>query len=68
MPSTAAVSAEAPAGTPPVRTISYNVCGAYAAKCQSDMPLAAWADGLQGHITNWDTDVVMLQEMCKGQY
>lgn len=68
VPSPAAVSAEAPAGTPPVRTISYNVCGAYAAKCQSDMSLTAWADGLQGHITDWDTDVVMLQEVCKGQY
>lgn len=68
VPSTGVVSAEAPEATPPVRTISYNVCGAYTAKCQSDMPLVAWADGLQGHITDWDTDVVMLQEMCKGQY
>ncbi|MFJ7271315.1 FG-GAP-like repeat-containing protein [Streptomyces sp. NPDC099050] len=63
-----AVSAGAPAGTPPVRTISYNACGAYAAKCQSEMTPAAWADGLQGHVTDWDADVVMLQEMCKGQY
>ncbi|MEU9994167.1 FG-GAP-like repeat-containing protein [Streptomyces sp. NPDC050848] len=65
---TPAVSAGAPEGTPPVRTISYNVCGAYAAKCRSEMPLATWADGLQGHVADWDADVVMLQEMCKGQY
>ncbi|MEV7544166.1 FG-GAP-like repeat-containing protein [Streptomyces sp. NPDC089915] len=68
LPVTPAVSAAAPAGTPPVRTISYNVCGAYAEKCRSEMPLASWADGLQGHVTDWDADVVMLQEMCKGQY
>lgn len=66
-PAPAAVSAGAPAGTPPVRTISYNVCGSFF-ECQSTMPLAEWADGLQGHITDWDADVVMLQEMCKGQY
>ncbi|MET9605268.1 FG-GAP-like repeat-containing protein [Streptomyces sp. NPDC006512] len=50
-----------------MRTISYNVCGAYA-KCQSEMPPAAWADGVRDHVTDWDADVTMLQEMCKGQY
>lgn len=65
-PAPAAVSAAAPEGTPPVRTISYNVCGA-SSVCQSTMTLDAWADGLQGHVTDWDADVVMLQEMCKGQ-
>lgn len=65
-PAPAAQSAAAPAGTPPVRTITYNVCGQTTA-CQSTLSAAAWADGLQGHITDWDADVVMLQEMCKGQ-
>ncbi|MFJ7159818.1 FG-GAP-like repeat-containing protein [Streptomyces sp. NPDC101118] len=65
---TPASSAGAPEGTPPVRTISYNACGAYAAKCQSELTPAAWTEGLQGHVTDWDADVVMLQEMCKGQY
>ncbi|MFD3538374.1 FG-GAP-like repeat-containing protein [Streptomyces sp. NPDC058662] len=51
-----------------MRTISYNVCGAYAAKCQSEMTPAAWADGLHDQVVDWDADVVMLQEMCKGQY
>ncbi|WP_282694068.1 FG-GAP-like repeat-containing protein [Streptomyces sp. CC208A] len=67
-PTTEAVSAEAPAGTPPVRTITYNVCGADAAVCRSELSLGAWANGVVGHITDWDSDVVMLQEMCKGQY
>ncbi|MBT2466725.1 VCBS repeat-containing protein [Streptomyces sp. ISL-66] len=66
-PMTPAASAEAPAGTPPVRILSYNACG-NAENCQSEMTTAAWADGLQGHITDWDSDVVALQEMCKGQY
>ncbi|MEV7522496.1 FG-GAP-like repeat-containing protein [Streptomyces sp. NPDC091371] len=65
-PAPAAVSVGAPEGTPPVRTISYNVCG-QSSVCQSTMSVDAWADGLQGHITDWDADVVMLQEMCKGQ-
>ncbi|GGR45418.1 FG-GAP-like repeat-containing protein [Streptomyces roseolus] len=67
VPTTAAVSAEAPVGTPPVRTITYNVCGAKT-DCQSELGLGAWANGVVGHITDWDSDVVMLQEMCKGQY
>ncbi|MFJ4775000.1 FG-GAP-like repeat-containing protein [Streptomyces sp. NPDC088762] len=65
-PAIPAESAQAPAGTPPVRTITYNVCGA--SDCRSEMTLTAWADGLQKHITDWDADVVALQEMCKGQY
>ncbi|MEU9147542.1 FG-GAP-like repeat-containing protein [Streptomyces sp. NPDC048349] len=60
-------AADTDPGAPPVRTLSYNVCGAYS-DCQSTMEPAAWADGLQGHITGWDSDVVMLQEVCKGQY
>ncbi|MFI0822871.1 FG-GAP-like repeat-containing protein [Streptomyces roseolus] len=68
VPTTAAVSAEAPAGTPPVRTITYNVCGAHEGVCRSELSLGDWANGVVGHITDWDSDVVMLQEMCKGQY
>ncbi|MFF9475190.1 FG-GAP-like repeat-containing protein [Streptomyces roseolus] len=68
VPTTTAVSAEAPAGTPQVRTITYNVCGADAEVCRSELSLGAWANGVVGHITDWDSDVVMLQEMCKGQY
>ncbi|MER7759199.1 FG-GAP-like repeat-containing protein [Streptomyces sp. NPDC097619] len=62
------VSAAAPDGTPPVRTVSYNACGAYEAKCRSELAPAAWAEGLRGQIVDWDADVVALQEMCKGQY
>ncbi|MFD3330023.1 FG-GAP-like repeat-containing protein [Streptomyces sp. NPDC058701] len=63
-----AAQAEAQAPTGEVRTVTYNVCGAYELKCRSEMTPTAWADGLKGHVTDWDADVVMLQEMCKGQY
>ncbi|MGW0390822.1 FG-GAP-like repeat-containing protein [Streptomyces sp. NPDC003042] len=67
MPGQGVAAADTDPVAPPVRTISYNVCGAFV-DCQSTMDPATWADGLKGHITGWDTDVVMLQEACKGQY
>ncbi|GAA0914296.1 endonuclease/exonuclease/phosphatase family protein [Virgisporangium aurantiacum] len=50
----------------PVRTISYNVCGA--STCQSPLSLSAWTTEMKRQITAWDADAVMLQELCLGQW
>ncbi|GAA3470522.1 endonuclease/exonuclease/phosphatase family protein [Nonomuraea roseola] len=54
---------------PRPRFISYNVCGA-AAQCANiygDSP-AAWRDQLVHAIDYWGADLVMLQEVCYGQW
>ncbi|MCX4980925.1 VCBS repeat-containing protein [Streptomyces sp. NBC_00572] len=55
-----------PATAPPVRTITYNVCGAH--DCQSDLDLATWTAELRDQTLAWDTDALMLQELCFGQW
>ncbi|MEU7512139.1 VCBS repeat-containing protein [Streptomyces sp. NPDC042898] len=55
-----------PATAPPVRTITYNVCGAHT--CQSDLDPAAWTAELREEVLAWDTDALMLQELCIGQW
>ncbi|RSM73081.1 hypothetical protein DMB66_03260 [Actinoplanes sp. ATCC 53533] len=55
-----------PATAGPIRTISYNVCGASA--CQSTLGLSAWTTAIKREITAWDADAVMLQELCIGQW
>ncbi|MFE7548996.1 endonuclease/exonuclease/phosphatase family protein [Streptomyces gardneri] len=59
----------------PVRFISYNVCGA---KCplpvgtgteaEKTAARAAWVSGLVAEVDTWDSDLVMLQELCYGQW
>ncbi|WP_328944638.1 VCBS repeat-containing protein [Streptomyces sp. NBC_00250] len=55
-----------PATAPPVRTITYNVCGAHV--CQSDLDPATWTARLRDQTLAWDTDALMLQELCFGQW
>jgi endonuclease/exonuclease/phosphatase family metal-dependent hydrolase len=49
----------------PVRSITYNVCGAH---CPSAMKLGAWTAAIKKQIIAWDADAVMLQELCIGQW
>ncbi|MFC5825002.1 endonuclease/exonuclease/phosphatase family protein [Nonomuraea insulae] len=55
-----------PANWPTPRFITYNVKGAaqpiYAGNRQ------AWADKIVGAMDYWNTDLIMFQEMCYGQY
>lgn len=55
-----------PATAPPVRVISYNVCGANA--CQSPLSLPAWTAAIKGQTLAWDTDALLLQELCFDQW
>ncbi|MEU3687798.1 VCBS repeat-containing protein [Streptomyces narbonensis] len=55
-----------PATAPPVRTITYNVCGAHT--CRSDLDPTAWTAELVEQTLAWDTDALMLQELCFGQW
>ncbi|MFD3536796.1 endonuclease/exonuclease/phosphatase family protein [Streptomyces sp. NPDC058664] len=55
---------------PKPRFISYNICGA-SSTCE-DRPSSAekteWLDAVVHAIDYWDTDLVMLQEVCYGQW
>ncbi|MFD6531892.1 FG-GAP-like repeat-containing protein [Streptomyces sp. NPDC060184] len=55
-----------PVTAPPVRTITYNVCGAYT--CRSGLDLATWTAKVRDQTVSWDTDALMLQELCFGQW
>lgn len=55
-----------PATAPPVRTITYNVCGAHT--CQTDLDLPTWTAEIRDQTLAWDTDALMLQELCFGQW
>ncbi|ANH91501.1 hypothetical protein A8713_10205 [Streptomyces sp. SAT1] len=57
---------------PAPRFVSYNVCGA-AAGCptkpgNNTARKNAWRDQIVHAVDHWDADVVMLQEVCYGQY
>ncbi|MDV5145254.1 endonuclease/exonuclease/phosphatase family protein [Streptomyces sp. SBC-4] len=58
-----------PENAKPLRFISYNVCGA---KCElpakTNAARSAWVSGLVEEIDTWDSDLVMLQELCYGQW
>ncbi|MFJ3905701.1 FG-GAP-like repeat-containing protein [Streptomyces sp. NPDC090025] len=55
-----------PASAPPVRVISYNVCGA--STCQSALDLPAWTAKVKEQTLAWDADALMLQELCYTQW
>ncbi|WP_406292771.1 FG-GAP-like repeat-containing protein [Embleya sp. NBC_00888] len=55
------------ATVPPVRVITYNVCGGYIAGCRSTLDTASWANSAKAAIFGLAPDVVMLQELCRGQ-
>ncbi|MFI8517059.1 FG-GAP-like repeat-containing protein [Streptomyces sp. NPDC085481] len=55
-----------PATAPSVRTISYNVCGA--STCRSALDLPTWTAKVKEQTLAWDTDALMLQELCFGQW
>ncbi|MEU3688443.1 endonuclease/exonuclease/phosphatase family protein [Streptomyces narbonensis] len=55
---------------PELRFISYNICGA-SSTCETrdtDAEKVAWGDAVVHAIDYWDTDLVMLQEVCYGQW
>lgn len=58
-----------PAPPPPVRTVSYNACGAHT--CQNTVDSAdTWAAKFESRMNaeGGPADVIALQEMCTGQY
>ncbi|MFI8822477.1 FG-GAP-like repeat-containing protein [Streptomyces sp. NPDC053431] len=55
-----------PATAPPVRVITYNVCGA--STCQSTLDLPAWTAKVKEQTLAWDADALMLQELCFTQW
>ncbi|MFB7589236.1 endonuclease/exonuclease/phosphatase family protein [Streptomyces sp. NPDC056169] len=53
----------------PVRFLSYNVCGANCPLADpTDGGRSAWVNNLVKEIDTWDSDLVMLQELCYGQW
>ncbi|MFI8965639.1 FG-GAP-like repeat-containing protein [Streptomyces sp. NPDC053493] len=56
-----------PATAPPARVISYNVCGA-SSVCQSKLDLPTWTAKVKEQTLAWDTDALMLQELCFTQW
>ncbi|CAM5342061.1 FG-GAP-like repeat-containing protein [Streptomyces aurantiogriseus] len=67
LPTTAHADELDPATAPTVRSLTYNVCGAYHV-CQSDLDTATWTQRMVEQIEAWDADAVMLQELCLGQW
>ncbi|SCD55323.1 Metal-dependent hydrolase, endonuclease/exonuclease/phosphatase family [Streptomyces sp. SolWspMP-sol7th] len=63
----AAADTVEPGSAPPLRSISYNVCGASAA-CRSELDLPSWTAIVTGQARDWNADSVMLQELCHGQW
>ncbi|MFI9744216.1 endonuclease/exonuclease/phosphatase family protein [Streptomyces sp. NPDC052494] len=64
-----------PENAKPVRFISYNVCGANCplavgtgTAAEVAAARAAWVSGLVAEVDTWDSDLVMLQELCYGQW
>jgi len=55
------------ATAPSIRSITYNVCGGYT-PCQSGLDTPSWVNAMKSEITAWDSDAVMLQELCIGQW
>ncbi len=53
-----------PAGWPAPRIISYNAAGGHPLKITP----AAWTDTITQAMDYWDTDLIMFQEMCYGQW
>ncbi|MFV2119364.1 endonuclease/exonuclease/phosphatase family protein [Streptomyces sp. Act-28] len=51
---------------PRPRFVTYNVCGAACAIYEGSKD--AWRDKIVSAMDNWDADLVMLQEMCYGQW
>lgn len=67
LPNTAHADEVDPATAPNVRSLTYNVCGGYSV-CQSELDTETWTSRVVEQITDWDTDAVMLQELCIGQW
>ncbi|KOX20166.1 endonuclease/exonuclease/phosphatase family protein [Streptomyces sp. NRRL F-6492] len=54
---------------PSLRFISYNVCGASSTcRTRDDAGKVEWRDAVVHTIDHWDADLVMLQEVCHGQW
>ncbi|WP_435972056.1 FG-GAP-like repeat-containing protein [Streptomyces sp. Qhu_M48] len=67
LPGPAVADTVEPATAPPVRTLSYNVCGASSA-CRSSLDLPTWTAAVKQQVLAWDTDALLLQELCVGQW
>lgn len=66
-PSRADADTVDPGTAPPIRTLTYNVCGA-SAPCRSALTTRAWATEVRRQAAAWSADAVMLQELCIGQW
>ena len=64
--SAAGVAGGAPALAPArLNVLSYNVCGG---SCRRHLTLAQWTSRMSDRFTKTDADVVLFQELCRGQY
>jgi endonuclease/exonuclease/phosphatase family metal-dependent hydrolase len=45
--------------------LSYNVCGG---SCKNHLTVEAWARRMERHLTENDADVILFQELCRGQF
>ncbi|OKJ47017.1 hypothetical protein AMK27_39245 [Streptomyces sp. CB02009] len=54
---------------PTLRFLSYNICGAsLTCKTRNDAEKVEWRNAIVHAIDYWDTDLVMFQEVCYGQW
>ncbi|GAA3395609.1 FG-GAP-like repeat-containing protein [Streptomyces roseoviridis] len=69
LPTAAPAGADAvdPGTAPPIRTLSYNVCGAKS-DCRSALEVSDWTAEVREETLAWDTDALLLQELCFGQW
>lgn len=65
-PTVARADTADPVNWPTPRFLSYNVKGAAQPIYQGDPQV--WAAKVVGAMNHWDTDLIMFQEMCYGQY
>lgn len=62
------------ATAPAIRVLTYNVCGAddnpdvRGRICQYQGDVATWTSAVTAQVTTVDADVLMLQELCAGQF
>lgn len=59
-------AAEGAAKAPSHLTVlTYNVCGG---SCKKHLTLEAWTSRMERHLADNDADVILFQELCRGQY
>jgi len=48
-----------------LNVLSYNVCGG---SCRRHLTLGDWTSRMSSHLTRTNADVILFQELCRGQY